>query len=480
MELLLPRDFCDKQPKRWKKDASRRGATRAISKLEKSHAQRVAGKLRELTEDPMLERDRAARKRKASDRAAADKAVRERVDAEDATERALVKSSSMPIAATYDRPREAFWACELREGSALVVSIPADAVLTITAAVLVELAGGGAEDAAYALRCRTPVRREPAALCVLGGDAAGCGLECAQAALNVDFTADGDGKVALALEPCNPAAVEAAARRVATDATADANASKAAHVPRYASAHVSGVLRRGVRLPQPAQERRALAPDRVCHLSAGDGVAAKGVRAADKAAMAAAHAQEAARSEQQRGARAGDADGEECGRPTEPQQQRAEAAAAERSRPASERNQLKVAPARESSASGATVVELGDGLKVVDNSVGRERGGRRVAPGDKLTVRFQGLVHGPATSGKRPRAARDGDSDDEWKVRGGARRSTSAAPLLARSPPAAPRERPPRPLTRAARLPARLSASRCPPSRSLSAAPSPSSSALAR
>ncbi|KAG8470096.1 hypothetical protein KFE25_008517 [Diacronema lutheri] len=431
MEVLLPRDFCDKQPKRWKKDASRRGATRAISKIEKSHAQRVAGKLRELAGDPRLERDRVARVRKASDRAAADSAARAAVDAEDAVERALVTSTSMPFAADPSRG-DRFWACELREGSALVVRLPADAVLTLTAAVLVEAAEGAAAGAVYALRCRTPAYREPACLCALSRAAAGAPNELEQHSLNVDFTADGDGKLALALEPVNAPALAAAvahAERAAPEGDADERVGTAPareRAPLRARAHVHGIVRRGAR-PVARAQQRSEAPPGALVPAAGE---ARGARATHAAAALAerTRATEATRTERaarvplaepanaaadggvahlKRPRQAAGADG--SGMPTE---RVAPPDGAAKETPKLKASRLKLAPAREQTEGGATVVELGDGLKVVDNKLGQAHGGRRVATGDKLTVRFQGLVHGPPVGAKR---ARGGDDEDSWK-----------------------------------------------------------------
>ncbi|KAJ1617839.1 hypothetical protein T492DRAFT_475375 [Pavlovales sp. CCMP2436] len=404
MEILLPRDFCDKQSKRWKKDASRRGASKAINKLEKGHAARVASKLKELTNGPTLVGDREERVRKTAERTA----VLAAANAADAVERALITSTSMPIVDRCERVEDSYWACELREGSALVVRLPKDAALRLTGVVLVntsaakEGATQGSEQGCslFALRVRTPTRREPATVCILGG---GDAPFPPQVPLNLDYTGDGDQLFALALEPLRPAVGAAEGEEDGDKPTTRARG----------RAHVTGVLRRGARAPPPqAAQKRARAASEDGEAFCGDCESDEeeeeltGAQVSEGAAAAKRAAGNAAAAQKQQSAKGADGDEADAAVGGKKSPKRGSGGA----------KQFAIEPSAPTSdkLDGPTVVEIGEGLKVVDNMVGKAHNGMRVSSGDKLTVRFQGLVHGPIAGSKR---GGEGEGDEsEWKV----------------------------------------------------------------
>ncbi|KOO32105.1 peptidyl-prolyl cis-trans isomerase [Chrysochromulina tobinii] len=157
---LIPRDFLDRQPKRWQKSQRKR---RVVGFLTKIKAKRDALEEREL------------KKRVIDDLGGIPKApVRvERpvpLDAEDADAAAhgLKASTSTPIGPHA----QGLWAAHLAPNQALVVKIPAGVQLCLLRASLCDLAAGSTGRATMsaarsAVRCRTPAKKVPTTLCYL-------------------------------------------------------------------------------------------------------------------------------------------------------------------------------------------------------------------------------------------------------------------------------------------------------------------------
>lgn len=157
---LIPRDFLDRQPKRWQKSQRKR---RVVGFLTKIKAKRDALEEREM------------KKRVIDDLGGIPKApVRvERpvpLDAEDADAAAhgLKASTSTPIGPQA----QGLWAAHLAPNQALVVKIPAGVQLCLLRASLCDLAAGSTGRATMsaarsAVRCRTPAKKVPTTLCYL-------------------------------------------------------------------------------------------------------------------------------------------------------------------------------------------------------------------------------------------------------------------------------------------------------------------------
>ena len=161
---LIPRDFLDRQPKRWQKSQRKR---RVVGFLTKIKAKRDALEEREM------------KKRVIDDLGGVPKApVRvERpvpLDAEDADAAAhgLKASTSTPIGPHA----QGLWAAHLAPNQALIVKIPAGVQLCLLRASLCYLAAGSTGRATMsaemsaarsAVRCRTPSKKVPTTLCYL-------------------------------------------------------------------------------------------------------------------------------------------------------------------------------------------------------------------------------------------------------------------------------------------------------------------------
>lgn len=169
---LIPRDFLERQPKRWQKSQKKR---RVLGTLRKMKAKRE-----KLEQNVIAQAERDAgivtpkKKKKAEE--AKQPEPPNAPSAADAPVQALPPSHSTPIG----RHESGVWAAELTPYSALVVKIPAGVQLCLVRASLSSksVRGGGrvsgvpnavadGDDAISRVRCRTPAKKTPSTLCLL-------------------------------------------------------------------------------------------------------------------------------------------------------------------------------------------------------------------------------------------------------------------------------------------------------------------------
>ena len=239
---LLPRDFLDRQPKRWQKSQRKR---------------RVTGFLKKMKEKRIKVEERTYKQKVVEDLGVMPKAPQDRVQQVE-TEAVVPKpkpSSSTPIGPHA----QGVWAAHLEPNQVLVVKIPEGVRLCLLRASLCDVKPS-AKAGRSAVRCRTPAKQLPTALCYLQPlHAESCALTasfgesdklCAIAAEGTDavhlvgcytrnlssamLSSDKSGAAAAsAATPAAPAATPAAP--AATPAAAKA-AAKAAAVPAAAKA----------------------------------------------------------------------------------------------------------------------------------------------------------------------------------------------------------------------------------------------------
>ena len=173
---LLPRDFLERQPKRWQKSQRKRGAVRALTKL--------ASQRKKLEERAISDQRRDAARR------AGDDTLPEKPHRERQLQRAEAKRrEASAVTAIGATPRGA-WAAQLVPGKPVVVALPAGTQLSILQAAL------AVDDGApgmTVLRCRVPASQLVTTLCQLEAGA----QECCR--LHATF-GEADERVALAAE----------------------------------------------------------------------------------------------------------------------------------------------------------------------------------------------------------------------------------------------------------------------------------------
>ena len=219
MGALLPRDFLERQPKRWQKSQRKR---RVLGTLRKMKTKRE--KLEQRTYDHLQRDAGLLGPRKGSSRQAESPAgvldpregsTRQREPPAApplATKQKAAPSHSTPIGSHAS----GLWAAELMPYQPLVVRIPEGVELFLHRASL-KAAGSadGADSASSTVRCRTPSVQQPTTLCVLQPQLAEtCGL-------NVRFRA-ADRSCAIAVE--GPDAVHVVGCYVRPDAEGSTDA----------------------------------------------------------------------------------------------------------------------------------------------------------------------------------------------------------------------------------------------------------------
>ena len=151
---LLPRDFLERQPKRWQKSQRKRRVTGILRKMK--------------TKREKLE-ERAYKQRIRDDLGEIPKKPQRQVDDEDDDD-APAETLSTPAAACSCTPfgsfSEGLWAAHLPPNQVLLVKIPPGIQLCVLRASLtVGVAKVGA--ARSVIRCRTPAKKSPITLCCL-------------------------------------------------------------------------------------------------------------------------------------------------------------------------------------------------------------------------------------------------------------------------------------------------------------------------
>ena len=192
MGALLPRDFLERQPKRWQKDQRKRRVLGTLKKMKVKRekvvanatrqAERLAGIEPEKKWDKAWDKDddralsmQAGELAAAAARAAAAVAARAAA-AKPAAAATAAAAAAAPSHSTPIGPHgQGLWAAELNPYQPLVVRIPEGVQLCLMRASLAagsSARGGsggnnGGGGAASTVRCRTPATKLPATLCVL-------------------------------------------------------------------------------------------------------------------------------------------------------------------------------------------------------------------------------------------------------------------------------------------------------------------------
>lgn len=155
--VLLPRDFLDRQPKRWQKSQRKRGATKFLKKL---HAKRE--KLEQKAMDN-VRRDDAAR-----DAGGASTVPRNGATQQAAPSAASAAASAAPVASSsctaFGEREQGFWAARLAPNRPLVVRVPEGTQLWLLHAALPD---GDAAAGPVLLRARVPASKAVSTLCQL-------------------------------------------------------------------------------------------------------------------------------------------------------------------------------------------------------------------------------------------------------------------------------------------------------------------------
>ena len=161
MGALLPRDFLERQPKRWQKSQRKR---RVLGTLKKMKAKREKLEQRVVEQ---AQRDAGIDSRKRRD--STDRMTKEVASDAPAPPAPVLQSHSTPIGPHA----RGFWAAELAPFQALVVKLPEGVELCLLRATIKasNTVGNGTRHAEgstrSAVRCRTPAHKEPTTLCVL-------------------------------------------------------------------------------------------------------------------------------------------------------------------------------------------------------------------------------------------------------------------------------------------------------------------------
>ena len=251
--VLLPRDFLERQPERWKRSQHKRGATKLLRRMQAKHEKRIEKTMQNVRNDAQLTEEKNGGKK--PEAAIARAAAPAPAPASTPAAAAATGSTSTGFGPLV----RGFWGAVLAPNKPLVITIPPGAHLCLLHAALAADApapGKAATDpAVVAVRCRTPSTKTPTTVCYLQHAATGAAGAPAPShpdacQLQLMFTPAKDGRLAVAAEgthavhlvgvysreqpvsedeaAAEPAASGAAARTQSAEAAAPAAAAKAA------------------------------------------------------------------------------------------------------------------------------------------------------------------------------------------------------------------------------------------------------------
>ncbi|KAL1526319.1 hypothetical protein AB1Y20_015034 [Prymnesium parvum] len=190
---LLPRDFLERQPARWKRSQQRRGATKVLRRMLAKREKLEEKTMRHAYSDAGVSTDRTPKRHDAAEASAPPPPVH-----------AHAASSTSTGFGPLTR---GFWAAELLPNRPLVITIPEGAQLYLLHAALSSDPAASETSQVTAVRCRTPATKIPTTLCYLqhapppkGGSAALPSCHSDSSQLQLMFTQAKDGRCALASE----------------------------------------------------------------------------------------------------------------------------------------------------------------------------------------------------------------------------------------------------------------------------------------
>ena len=154
--VLLPRDFLDRQPKRWQKSQRKRGALKTLKKMQEKRAKLEHRTLQDARND---DNARWEETYPAQPKIGSSQAL---VPAAPARAKPAAAASSCTA---FGHREQGFWAAELVPNRPLVVRIPEGAELWLLHAALPE--GASAAGGPVLLRCRVPASQAVSTLCGL-------------------------------------------------------------------------------------------------------------------------------------------------------------------------------------------------------------------------------------------------------------------------------------------------------------------------
>lgn len=196
IKALLPRDFLERQPKRWQKSQRKRRVLGVLRKLKVKREQLEEATIRRAAPTPAVPAPAPGGGGSGA------RAPRGRSSDDDGATARAVAAGSKPSAPSHSTPfgpnATGLWAAELMPYKALVVSIPEGVELCLLRASLAPAGGRHDFGERSALRCRTPRNPLPATLCFLRPEHA---ETCALSSL---FSGARDGRCALAVEGPDP------------------------------------------------------------------------------------------------------------------------------------------------------------------------------------------------------------------------------------------------------------------------------------
>ena len=152
MGNLLPRDFLDRQPKRWQKSQRKRRVTGMLKKMKVKRDKLEERVVKQQVIDDLGAKPTAPKR-------GPDRPVPADADAPPSAP----TSSSTPIGPHA----RGLWAAHLAPNQPLVVKIPPGVRLCLLRASLFDVAAAPSSTARAAVRCRTPAKKEPTTLCYL-------------------------------------------------------------------------------------------------------------------------------------------------------------------------------------------------------------------------------------------------------------------------------------------------------------------------
>ena len=197
--VLLPRDFLDRQPKRWQKSQRKRGALKTLKRMREKRAKLEHRTLQEARNDDKARWEAA---HPAPPKIGSSEAL---VPAAPAHAKPEAAASSCTA---FGHREQGFWAAQLAPNRPLVVRIPEGAELWLLHAALPE--GASVAAGPVLLRCRVPASQAVSTLCSLQpGEHESCRLSACFSAEDRQCALGVEGEHALHLIGCYKRAAEA-------------------------------------------------------------------------------------------------------------------------------------------------------------------------------------------------------------------------------------------------------------------------------
>ena len=191
--VLLPRDFLDRQPKRWQKSQRKRGATKVLKRL---HAKREKLEQRAMEN---VRRDDAARAEGDGSMVPRKRAVQQAAPPA-ASAAVTVAPAASSSCTAFGELEQGFWAARLAPNRPLVVRVPEGTQLWLLHAALPD---GDSSAGPVLLRSRVPASKAVSTLCQLQpGEIESCTLSTCFSGADRQCALGAEGTLAVHLLGC--------------------------------------------------------------------------------------------------------------------------------------------------------------------------------------------------------------------------------------------------------------------------------------